>query len=316
MKDQPMTPKKKNDQNSEFASNIPLYFMYISLKGFGFGLFAALWVVYLQQQRGLSLSQAALLDVTFFVAAAIGEIPTGIVADMYRRKTSLTIGAALLRVGILGWTFAPTIPLILVAYVAMGIGLTFLTGAEDAFFYESIQITGREDDYARLVGRAGATFLGGLALGSALSGLFASINLTLPFLIAGLTDVVMLGVVLSFKEPEAKEKSDRKVRKPFREILGQAVALVRARPTLRYPMIYLALVPLASFMLKAVFIQPQVLALGLPIAAIGLIWSGIMITNMAGATWSDQVKAHLGEVQLLYMAPVVIISNQTHLTSK
>jgi MFS family permease len=117
---------------SNVASNIPKYFVYTALKGFGFGLFLAVWVIYLQQ-RGLSLSQAALIDVTFFVAAALAEIPTGIVADRFGRKTSMIAGAALLSVGVLGWTFAPTLPLIIVAYVAMGIGITFLSGAEDAF---------------------------------------------------------------------------------------------------------------------------------------------------------------------------------------
>src|SRR5215211_3760658 len=116
------------------ASNIPKYFLYTALKGFGFGLFMAVWVIYLQQRRGLSLSQAALIDVTFFVAAALAEVPTGIVADRFGRKTSMTFGATLITVGLLGWTFAPTLPLTIIAYVAMGVSITFLSGAEDAFF--------------------------------------------------------------------------------------------------------------------------------------------------------------------------------------
>jgi len=51
--------------NNQFTPNIPRYFVYTAIKGFGFGLFAAIWVIYLQQQRGLSLTQAALIDVTF-----------------------------------------------------------------------------------------------------------------------------------------------------------------------------------------------------------------------------------------------------------
>jgi MFS family permease len=73
-------------QINRFASNISRSFLYTAIKGFGFGLFAALWVIYLQRQRRLSLSQAAFIDVTFFVAAAFGEIPTGIVADTLGRK--------------------------------------------------------------------------------------------------------------------------------------------------------------------------------------------------------------------------------------
>jgi MFS family permease len=121
--------KERETMKRTVASNIPRYFVYTALKGFGFGLFLAVWVIYLQQQRGLSLSQAALIDVTFFVAAAFAEVPTGIVADRFGRKTSMVAGAALMSLGVLGWTFAPTLPLIIVAYVAMGVGITFLSGA-------------------------------------------------------------------------------------------------------------------------------------------------------------------------------------------
>lgn len=55
---------------NQFTPNIPSYFAYAAIKGFGFRLFAALWVIYLQEQRGLNLSQSALIDVTFFNAAS------------------------------------------------------------------------------------------------------------------------------------------------------------------------------------------------------------------------------------------------------
>jgi len=33
--------------NNQFALNIPRYFVYTALKGFGFGLITAIWVIYL-----------------------------------------------------------------------------------------------------------------------------------------------------------------------------------------------------------------------------------------------------------------------------
>jgi MFS family permease len=291
------------------ASNIPRYFVYTALKGFGFGLFVAVWVIYLQQQRGLSLSQAALIDVTFFVAAAFAEVPTGIVADRFGRKTSMVAGAALMSLGVLGWTFAPTLPLIMLAYVAMGVGITFLSGAEDAFFYETLQVSGRGDDYTRLLGRVSATFPGALALGSVSGGLLAAIDVVWPFLIAGLVLLIMLAIVLTFKEPQTAESSDGQAQPSFGQVLRQSLALLRARPTLRYPILYLAIVPLASFMLESVFVQPQALALGVPIAGIGVIVMAVQLTNMVGSAWSDRVRARLGEGRVLYTAPLVICSS-------
>lgn len=300
-------PDKHN--RGQFASNIPKYFVYTALKGLGFGLLVAMWVIYLQQHRGLSLAQAALVDVTFFVAAAFGEVPTGIVADTWGRKTSLVAGAALMSIGILGWTFAPTLPLIMISYLGMGIGFTFLSGAEDALIYESVQLAGRADEYTRLVGRAGAAALGATALGSVMSGLLATVNLVLPMLISGMSILAMLGVVLTFIEPQLEEKSGEQPRKSFGGILRQSLALMRARPTLLYPMMYMALVPLASFITETLFLQPQSLALGIPLAGIGVLVMAVQIINMGGSIWADRITALFGEERIIYTVPLLIFAS-------
>jgi len=295
--------------NRLFAANIPRYFVYTALKGFGFGLLGAMWVIFLTQQRGLSLAQASLVDVMFFVAAAFGEVPTGIVADRYGRKTSLIAGSVLLSAGILGWTFVPTFPLIMLSYFAMGVGFTFLSGAEDALFYESVQLAGRADDYTRLVGRAGAVMLGSLAMGSAASGLLASINLVMPMLLCGLSLLVMLGIVLTLKEPQTEGLSALPARKSFGVILRQSLTLMGARPTLLYPMIYLALVPIASFITETLFLQPQAQLLGVSLTGIGLLVMVAQLIDMLGSNWSDRFKALFGEKRLIAMAPAIIFAS-------
>lgn len=290
------------------SSNISRYFVYTAFKGFGFGLITAMWVIYLQQRRGLSLAQATIVDVTFWIAATLGEVPTGVVADTYGRKTSLTAGAALLSLGTVAWAFAPTMLLIMLAYAAMAVGTTFLSGAEEAFFYESLQSTGRADEYTRLVGRAGATMLGATALGNLASGFLATVDLILPFLMAGLSLLGMLGIVLTFKETHTKEELGGQVRKSYRQILQESLAAMRVRPALRYSMFYLALVPLAAVIMETFFVQPQAVSLGIPLAGVGVIVMAMQITNMAGSSWSDRIRAQFGERRILYSAPVLIVS--------
>ena len=275
-------------------------------KGFSFGLIGAMWVIFLTKLRGLTLAQASLVDVMFFVAAAFGEVPTGIVADRFGRKTSLIAGAALLSVGILGWTFAPVLPLIMLSYFGMGVGFTFLSGADDALLYESMQLAGRAHEYTWLVGRAGAAFQGALALGSVASGVLASISLILPMLVSALGLIMMLGVVLTFKEPQMEESTTGQVRASFRSILRQSFALMRARPRLLYPMLYLALVPIAGFITETLFLQPQALSLGVPLAGIGLLVMAVQLTNMMGSNWSDWFKSRFGEGRLVLTVPLLI----------
>jgi MFS family permease len=291
------------------ASNIPRYVVYTALKGIGFGLFLPIWVIYLQQQRGLSLSQAALIDVTFFVAAALAELPTGMVADRFGRKTSMSIGASLMAGGLIGWTFAPTLLLTIVAYVVMGVGMTFVSGAEDAFFYETVRAIGREDDYPRLLGRISAIFPGALALGSVVSGFLAAINLLLPFVLSGVLLLAALGMVLTLSEPHAEQREHEQARPSLRAVLRQSFAVLRDQPQLRFSMVYMAVVPLASFMIESVFVQPQALGLGVPLAGIGVIVMAVQLTAMAGSAWSARLTARLGEGRTLSAAPIVICAS-------
>lgn len=293
----------------QVSSNIRRYFLYTALKGFGFGLITAMWLIYLQQRRGFSLTEATIVDVAFWIAATLGEIPTGVVADTFGRKTSIVIGVALMSVSIFAWAFAPTMVLIMLAYMGLAVGTTFLSGAEDALFYESLQVTGRGSEYTLLVGRVSIVVLGATALGNVASGLLAAIDLILPFIIAGVSLLLTLGIVLTFREPRTGEQSEEQPRKSYREILRQALTIMRARPALRYPMLYLTLVPVAAIIMETFFLQPQAIALGVPIAGVGVIVMAVQFTNMAGSAWSHRIMARFGESRVLYIAPVFIVSS-------
>src|SRR5215468_6485548 len=97
--------------DNRYVANVHRFFAYTALKGLGFGLFAATWVIYLQQQRHLGLAAAATIDVAFFVAAAVSELPTGILADTLGRRRSVAIGMALMSISAAAWALAPTLPL-------------------------------------------------------------------------------------------------------------------------------------------------------------------------------------------------------------
>jgi MFS family permease len=293
--------------HNQFSSNIPRYFLYTALKGFGFGLIAAMWLIYLQQRRGLSLAEATFVDVGFWIAAVLGEIPTGMVADTFGRKISMIFGTALMSLSIFAWVTASTLPLIVLAYAGLAIGTTFLSGAEDAFFYEMLQVTECTSDYTRLLGLVGATLLGATAIGSVASGLFASLDLSLPFLVAGASLLAMLGIVLTFKEIKAEATQGAQVRITYRQILRESLAMMRARPALRSPMLYLALVPMAALLMETFFLQPQAVALGVPIAGIGVLVMATQLMNMAGSTFADRIAARAGEARVLYIVPGIIV---------
>lgn len=298
---------RATDGNDGLASNIPRYGAFRALGGMQFGLIIAIWVIYLQRQYGLNLTQVTLIDVAFWVAATLGEVPTGVVADTISRKASLVVGVAVMSASILVWAFAPSLPLIVTSYMLLALGATFLSGAEEAFFFESLQSLGRAGDYTRLAGRVNAGRLAAAALGNVASGWLASIDLRLPFLAAGVALLAMFGIALTFHEPAAQPGDDGAARPSYGGILRQSLALTRARPVLRYAMAYLALVPLVAVIVETVFLQPQAVALGVPLAGIGVVVMMAQVSNMAGSTWAYRIAARLGDRRMLMAGPGIIV---------
>jgi MFS family permease len=290
------------------ASNVPRYFLYTVLKGVAFGMITSMWLIYLTQRRGLTLTQATLVDVSFWIAATLGEIPTGVVADTYGRKASLAIGAGLMSVSVLAWAFAPTIPLIVISYAALSIGITFLTGADEAFFYETLQTDGRTADYARLNGRAGAAMLAAMAVSNVASGLLASVDLILPFITAGMSMLLMLAIVLTFHEPQHDENSSG-ARPSYIEILRQSLTILRTRPVLRKAVLYLTIIPLAAILMETFFLQPQMIVLGVPLVAVGVIIMAVQLANMLGSAWSGGIQKRFGADRTLSRAPLFILAS-------
>ena len=128
-----------------YESNIPKIFVYQVLNNFM--LFLPVWVIYLQRKFNLSLTEVTFNDSAFWLTMALTEVPTGAVADTWGRKQSQLIGLGIVTVSVLGFALAPVYPLVLVANSLWAIGITFISGADLALFYDTLRALGREAEY-------------------------------------------------------------------------------------------------------------------------------------------------------------------------
>src|SRR5262249_23017761 len=61
--------------------------------------------------------------------------------------------------------------------------------------------------------------------------------------------------------------------------------------------------------METFFLQPQSVALGVPVAGIGFLVMLTQLTNMAGSAWAAGLAARLGEVRLLVVVPAIIVAS-------
>ncbi len=148
---------------------------------------------------GLNNLEAFAANAFFTAGQVIFEIPTGIIADSWGRRTSYMLGTLTLMLStllyVLFWTL--TVPFWLWGFVSilLGLGFTFFSGATDAWLVDALT-------YAKYRGKMENVFAKGqistgaaMLLGSVLGGVVAQYtNLGIPYLLRSLLLIMTFGI--------------------------------------------------------------------------------------------------------------------------
>ena len=146
---------------------------------------------------GLSNLEAFTANAFFTAGMVLFEVPTGVVADMWGRRTSYLLGAATLLLStllyLLMWrTHAPLLGWA-ISSILLGLGFTFFSGATEAWLVDALAFTGYKEGLESVLARG--QIVGGAAMlsGSVAGGFIAQItNLGVPYIIRS----VILGLTL------------------------------------------------------------------------------------------------------------------------
>lgn len=180
---------------------------------------------------GLTPMQLVLVGTTLEVSAFLFEIPTGIVADIFSRRTSIIIGYLMMGVGFLVEGLFPMFLPILLAQVIWGIGYTFRSGATQAWISDEVG----EEKANQLFLRATQVGLVASLVGMGFAMLIGANNIVMPILV-GAVGVVLIGVVLIFIMPESgfqpTPMEDRNTWQHMWHTFNEGVKSIKARPRL------------------------------------------------------------------------------------
>jgi DHA3 family tetracycline resistance protein-like MFS transporter len=180
---------------------------------------------------GLIPVQLVLVGTTVEVSIFLFEVPTGVVADAYSRRTSIIIGYFLMGFGFLIEGLFPAFLPIVLAQILWGLGYTFTSGATQAWVSDEIG----EEPANQLLLRASRVSLYASLLGMVLAILIGSQYVGLPILVGGV-GVVLIGFALMIIMPETgfhpTPKEDRNNWQHMGHTFREGIKAVRARPRL------------------------------------------------------------------------------------
>lgn len=262
-----------------------------------------IWVVYLQEDRGLSLGQVTAMEGPFWLALVLLEVPTGVVADRFGRRISLLGGAFVNFAAIALFAVADNYPLLFASYMLWAAGLTLLSGADGAFFYDTLKALGRADDYQKLWGRmwavAGVATGAGVLVGGPLG---AWLGLQAPILLTAFASLAAMLVGMAFCEPPGDE-AHHGSHPGLIANTRIAVGLIRSsRPILM--LMSLGAVFTGTVMAADVLVQPYLRGHDIDVAWFGPLLIPGRILGIVGALVAYRLTATLG---LRGIVPLILV---------
>jgi MFS family permease len=273
----------------------------------------AIWMLYLGF-RGMSLVQIGLLESIFHATSLFMEIPTGIIADRFGRKTSRILGRVMAMLGTLlmiasggFWEFAA-------AFVLTALGYNLESGAGDALVYDSLLQCGKEAGYMKVKGRQEIAYQAAQMSSLVGSGIVATFDYTLAYLLTLGIHGASLLLSFSFKEPligrAAASPADRpespgREAKLIRHMKESFRALRENGGILKY---ILFLEGFALFQTTLYFyFQSFLKSVGYIEWKIGLILALSALAGMIAGANTYRLEKKLGERRLVSLSPFAAI---------
>jgi MFS family permease len=235
---------------------------------------------------GLSNTAAFAANAFFTLGQVMFEVPTGVVADTWGRRTSYLLGALTLLVSTAlyywMWRARAPFPGWAATSVFLGLGYTFFSGATEAWLVDALAFSGYKGDLDSVFARGQVASGGAMLTGSVAGGFIAQLgNLGMPYLARSLMLALTFAVAAVFMKdlgfaPEKGTSVSRRVRELFRESVRSGLA----NPPVRWVMLE------APFTGGALFyafyaMQPYLLELFGESGAYGV--AGLAAAAMAGA---------------------------------
>ncbi len=256
-------------------------------------------IVTFWQSCGLSIFQVFVLEAFFAIMVVVGEVPSGYLADLLGRKRAIIAGGICLFIAESLYCVSQNFGHFLIIEALMGIGLSLLSGADEALMYDSLAEHGQEVTFSRHWGRAatlemgiGATFLmiGGL--------LAAHVGLRTPFYVSVTLMGVFVVLAMFLYEPQ-REKATHE-RGHLREILSLGRELLVEKQNTRFILMISAIIFGFS---QACFwaLQPYLKETGVALSYNGFILAAMGLTGGIFASFATKIEKQVSLETLAFV---------------
>ncbi|OGH84202.1 MAG: hypothetical protein A2261_03580 [Candidatus Magasanikbacteria bacterium RIFOXYA2_FULL_44_8] len=191
----------------KFAKPRNIYLLYTITCLQGMMFFLPILALYFQQTL-FTAQNVAIIFAVEAIAAAIFEVPTGAVADLFGRKRTMILASGINILSIATLFIGGSMWMFVIYAVISALANALNSGTDTALMYDTLKEIKKEKYYKKISGIHMALWPVGAAVGSIVGGYLATISLQTPVLYSLIPYTLVLLLNFLLVEPQYERQTD------------------------------------------------------------------------------------------------------------
>jgi MFS family permease len=254
------------------------------------------YVIMFGERGDVSAAGVGILLAVWMIVSVLAEVPTGIIADKMSKKWSLVLGHVMQLLTFTTWLFFPNFTGYLIGFIIWGIGEAFISGAFQAYLYESLDDKNKKA-FGKIYSRSSAFTMAAYAAGSLLAFAIGP-HYTLLLVLSVLVSAISLAITLGLPATHSKVEVEVEI-KP--KVLSSALKTIRESAALRRILITAVTVQGLMGMLGE-YLPAYYNQVGTPTRWVALLISVGSATAVLLYWWMHRFEAQISRYQL----PIIV----------
>jgi MFS family permease len=279
-----------------------IFALYIIKTAKWFMLFMPIIVLF-YQENGLSLRDVLTLQAVYSIAVIALEIPSGYLADVWGRKSTIILGAILGTLGFTIYSFTSGFYEFLIAELVLGVAQSFISGSDSALLYDSLKNESKENQFIKYEGRVLAIGNFAETIAAVVGGFLAEISLRTPFYGQAIVAFIAIPAAFWIYEPYIKRDN---IKVGFKHIISIVKFSLFKSKNLSLNILLSAVIGCATLTM-AWFLQAYLNEIqGFSKYQIGIAWSVVNLTVGIATIFAYKIEKILGSKTTIIAILIVI----------
>ena len=191
-----------------------------------------LYALMFSERSGLNNSEIGLLFLGWVIIAMVAEVPTGIIADKFSRKSALVYSYLLQGSAFLIWLAFPSFLGYALGFLAWGIGYAFSSGTFQAYLYEELKAQGQTTSFSKIFARSQSLKLIGMVVAYIAASIIGAKNYAVVLVLSSLGSFIAAGITCLFPYKSKRNRAENSaeshitmLRSAVKEVRGNKTAL-------------------------------------------------------------------------------------------